>query len=177
MLLRCFGPPCMTQKRRTAPVCRLHPGHPTTTGRSERVRAAPPDGATYRKASAISFTASQSTWSRAEQTPHQRAMKRYEQPIRSRHAKACLAAKACLSFGHVTREHRNQWRDHGQIRSNEPRGRRHQPAGKVSTALGVRLHFSEAIMKNRTMARKLERARVQAREFAAIECGCLRRLV
>jgi len=28
-------------------------------------------------------------------------------------------------------------------------------------------------MKNRTMARKLERARVQAREDAAIECSCL----
>jgi hypothetical protein len=28
-------------------------------------------------------------------------------------------------------------------------------------------------MKNRTMARKLERARVQAREAAAIGCSCL----
>jgi hypothetical protein len=28
-------------------------------------------------------------------------------------------------------------------------------------------------MKDRTMARKLERARVEAREAAAIECSCL----
>jgi len=36
---------------------------------------------TYQKAGAISFAASQSTRSRAGQAPHQRAMKRYEQPI------------------------------------------------------------------------------------------------
>jgi hypothetical protein len=36
---------------------------------------------TYEKAHAISFAASQSTRSRAGQAPHQRAMKRYEQPI------------------------------------------------------------------------------------------------
>lgn len=36
---------------------------------------------TYRKAGAISFAVSQSTWSRAGQAAHRRAMKRYEQPI------------------------------------------------------------------------------------------------
>jgi hypothetical protein len=42
------------------------------------------------------------------------------------------------------------------------------PRERVSTALAARLSFLEAIMKNRTMARKFERARVQAREAAAI---------
>jgi hypothetical protein len=45
------------------------------------------------------------------------------------------------------------------------------PRERVATALGARLPLSEATMKNRTMAAKLERARVQAREAAAIEFG------
>jgi hypothetical protein len=54
-------------------------------------------------------------------------------------------------------------------RPNEPRRHVTNPRERVVTALGARLPISEAIMKNRTMARKLERARVQAREAAAIE--------
>jgi len=49
-----------------------------------------------------------------------------------------------------------------------------KPAGKGLNRVGLlRLSFSEAIMKKRTMARKLEHARVQAREVAVIACSCL----
>ena len=44
-----------------------------------------------------------------------------------------------------------------------------KPAGKGLNRVRRSPPFSEATMKNRTMARKLERARVQAREAAAIE--------
>jgi hypothetical protein len=43
-----------------------------------------------------------------------------------------------------------------------------KPAGKGLNRVAARLPISEATMNNRTMARKLERARVQAREAAAI---------
>jgi hypothetical protein len=45
--------------------------------------AVPPDGMTYRKAGAISFVVPQSTRLRAGQAAHHRAMKRYEQPIKT----------------------------------------------------------------------------------------------
>jgi hypothetical protein len=42
------------------------------------------------------------------------------------------------------------------------------PRERVAAALGARLPISEATMKNRAMARKLARARVQAREGNAV---------
>jgi hypothetical protein len=68
----------------------------------------------------------------------------------------------------IFREHRNQWRI--TARPNEPQRHVNNLRERVSTALGARPFFTlEERMANRAMNAKLQRARTQARDAAALE--------